>query len=309
MPKCIGIVTSPTGAALRDILNVLKRRFPVASIIIYPTLVQGADAAPQIVRAIDLANNHNHCDCLIVARGGGSLEDLWPFNEEIVARAIFKSLLPVISGVGHEIDFTIADFVADQRAPTPSAAAELSVPATEQLQHILLKQLQLLKKPTLDKLTRKIQETDWLERRLLHLHPTKQVEEKRERIDAMTLTLQRLQKQILTRLKNTVNESQLKLLKNSPNNKIHALKETLQKNNDQLQTTIINILHHNKLQLAEAASKMNALSPLGTLKRGYSIALDSKKQLIKSVHAVAINDTMTVTLSDGSLECVVESKK
>ncbi|KPJ67297.1 MAG: exodeoxyribonuclease VII large subunit [Coxiella sp. DG_40] len=128
LPKCIGVVTSPTGAAIRDIISILKRRFASIPVIIYPTQVQGNQAAEQIVRAIDLANQHNKCDVLIVARGGGSLEDLWPFNEEIVARSIFASRTPIISGVGHEIDFTIADFVADQRAATPSAAAELVSP-------------------------------------------------------------------------------------------------------------------------------------------------------------------------------------
>jgi exodeoxyribonuclease VII large subunit len=124
LPKTIGVVTSPTGAAIHDILTVLKRRFPAISVIIYPTLVQGSQAAPQIVHALEVANQRGECDVIILARGGGSLEDLWPFNEEIVARAIHVSDIPIITGVGHEIDFTIADFVADVRAPTPSAAAE-----------------------------------------------------------------------------------------------------------------------------------------------------------------------------------------
>lgn len=127
-PKSIGIITSATGAALRDILNVLKRRAPNIPIIIYPTAVQGAQAAPQIVDALSIANRRKECDVLILARGGGSLEDLWPFNEEIVARAIFASAIPIISGVGHEVDFTISDWVADVRAPTPSAAAEMASP-------------------------------------------------------------------------------------------------------------------------------------------------------------------------------------
>ncbi len=128
VPNCVGVITSPTGAAIRDIISVLKRRFAAIPIIIYPTQVQGEQAADQIVNAIEIANQHNKCDVLILARGGGSLEDLWPFNEEIVARAIFASNIPIISGIGHEIDFTIADFVADARAPTPSAAAELISP-------------------------------------------------------------------------------------------------------------------------------------------------------------------------------------
>ncbi len=133
-PRCLGVITSPTGAAIRDILHVLARRYPVLPVVIYPTLVQGASAAGQIVKAIALAEQHQRCDVLILARGGGSLEDLWPFNEEIVARMIFNCTIPIISGIGHEIDFTIADFVADVRAPTPSAAAELVSPDGEGLQ-------------------------------------------------------------------------------------------------------------------------------------------------------------------------------
>jgi exodeoxyribonuclease VII large subunit len=133
-PQAIGIITSPTGAALQDILNVLKRRFAAIPIMIYPTQVQGNEAAGQIVKAIELANKHKQCDTLILARGGGSLEDLWSFNEEIVARAIYASEIPIISGVGHEIDFTIADLVADLRAPTPSAAAELASPNADELE-------------------------------------------------------------------------------------------------------------------------------------------------------------------------------
>jgi exodeoxyribonuclease VII large subunit len=128
LPETIGVITSRTGAVIRDILSVLKRRFPGVKIIVYPVLVQGVDAAPDIVKALQVANIRKECDTLILARGGGSIEDLWPFNEEIVARAIFSSAIPIISAVGHETDFTIADFVADVRAPTPSVAAEIAVP-------------------------------------------------------------------------------------------------------------------------------------------------------------------------------------
>ncbi|WP_423063806.1 exodeoxyribonuclease VII large subunit [Candidiatus Paracoxiella cheracis] len=135
LPRQIGVITSATGAAVRDILKVLKRRFANIPVVIYPTMVQGDKAAAQIVSALKIANRRNECDVLILARGGGSLEDLWPFNEEIVARAIFKSTIPIVTGIGHEINFTIADFVADQRAPTPSAAAEwVSPDKTEWLQ-------------------------------------------------------------------------------------------------------------------------------------------------------------------------------
>ena len=168
LPKRIGVVTSPTGAAIRDILTTLKRRFPSIPVRIYPTQVQGNEAAKQIVQALQYAIRQNDCDVLIVGRGGGSLEDLWPFNEEIVARAIFSSPIPIVSGVGHEVDFTIADLVADQRAATPTAAAELVSPNQqewlERIQSIQKRASQLI----LDRLNYLAQKVDWLSKRLRH---------------------------------------------------------------------------------------------------------------------------------------------
>jgi exodeoxyribonuclease VII large subunit len=158
LPQTIGIVTSPTGAAIRDILSVLKRRFSNIQVIIYPTQVQGNAAAAQIVSALQIANERNECEVLILTRGGGELEDLWPFNEEIVARAIFASTIPIISAVGHETDFTIADFVADVRAPTPSVAAELAVPDQADWLTTLLN----LKQRLLNATQHKIQKAHWL---------------------------------------------------------------------------------------------------------------------------------------------------
>jgi exodeoxyribonuclease VII large subunit len=198
MPKCVGVVTSATGAAIRDILSVLKRRFPSLPVIIYPTQVQGSEAAGQIVRALKWANERKECDVLILTRGGGSLEDLWPFNEEIVARAIFSSAIPIVSGIGHEIDFTIADFVADQRAATPSAAAELVSPdVSEYLQSIKhwqsrLKQLMLTymrhTQMTLTHLTQRLQ------------HPGQRLQEQAQRLDNVE---QRLATAMNYRLQNT----------------------------------------------------------------------------------------------------------
>lgn len=168
LPRCIGVITSPTGAAIRDILSVLRRRFASIPVIIYPTLVQGNEAAAQIAQALQIANEGCECEVLILARGGGSLEDLWPFNEETVARAIFASVIPVISAVGHEIDFTIADFVADVRAPTPSAAAELAVPDVMEWLATLLG----FKRRLVDLMRHKLQHAQWLLENLNNrLHP------------------------------------------------------------------------------------------------------------------------------------------
>jgi exodeoxyribonuclease VII large subunit len=189
IPKTIGVVTSPTGAAIRDIISVLKRRFPGITIIIYPTLVQGNSAAPQIVEALSVANTRKECEVIILARGGGSLEDLWPFNEEIVARAIFSSELPVISAVGHEIDFTIADFVADHRAPTPSAAAELVSPdRIEELQH-LARIYTALTRQIKNKLNESRTRFEELLKRLQH--PGQRLRDQSQRLDELDQRLQR----------------------------------------------------------------------------------------------------------------------
>jgi len=188
-PQCIGVVTSPTGAAIQDILHVLQRRFPSIPVLIYPTLVQGNEAAAQIVRALQLANRHQACDVLIVARGGGSLEDLWPFNEEIVARAIFASQIPIVSGVGHEVDVTMSDLVADVRAPTPSAAAELISPDSQQYMRVL----QQLEQRLISQLQQYVrfasQRLEHLQHRLQQQHPKQQLQQKAQQLDDLSKRL------------------------------------------------------------------------------------------------------------------------
>lgn len=195
-PKHIGIITSPTGAAIRDILSVLKRRFPSIPITLFPTKVQGNEAAAEIVKALQFAETYQKTDVLILTRGGGSIEDLWPFNEEIVARAIFASRIPIISGVGHEIDFTIADLVADLRAPTPSAAAELASPHRDEL----LQRLALIEKRLVQKMADIVQyyaqKIDWLQKRLRH--PKQTIQSLLQRLihlqSRLTLTMQQILK-------------------------------------------------------------------------------------------------------------------
>ncbi len=199
-PRKIGIITSPTGAAVRDILQVLKRRFPVARVLIYPVAVQGEAAAGQIVRALSLAETHGSCDLLILARGGGSLEDLWAFNEEAVARAIFECPIPVISGIGHEIDFTIADFVADVRAPTPSAAAEIAVPDQSEWLNTLAVHLNRLRNRMRRYLSARREKTGWLEKRLAQAHPGRLLNRQGQKLDELSLRLRRAAKDKLGRM-------------------------------------------------------------------------------------------------------------
>lgn len=190
-PCRIGVITSPTGAAIRDILHVLRRRYPLCEVLIYPVPVQGKEAAPAIVRALQLACERADCDVLILARGGGSLEDLWAFNEEIVARAIHACPIPVISGVGHEIDFTIADFIADLRAPTPSAAAELVSRNVAEWQQWLARVNATLAQAQFRRLTQFGHRQDFLFRRLSQLHPRRRLEQTMQRLDEMEQRLTR----------------------------------------------------------------------------------------------------------------------
>jgi exodeoxyribonuclease VII large subunit len=259
-PSVIGVITSPTGAAIRDILHVLKRRYPIANVIIYPTLVQGDQAANQIVEAIQTANHRKECDVIILARGGGSLEDLWPFNEESVAMAIFESALPVVTGIGHEVDFTIADFVADVRAPTPSAAAEAVSPDQE----TIINYLSQLQKRMIYGIQRPVEqikkEQQNLKKRLMQCHPKNQMEQQSQRMDRCEKALIQAQNRIVENKKN---------------------------------------------KLATLARALNAISPLNTLERGYSILMDKNNHIVYKTNQVNIGDEMAVRLSDGMIGCQV----
>ena len=262
-PKKIGVMTAPDGAAVRDIFSILKRRYPVAEIVFCPVAVQGETAAPSIAKAINLFNEKNAADVLIVGRGGGSLEDLWAFNEEIVARAIFESKIPVISAVGHETDFTIADFVADLRAPTPSAAAELAVPDIFELKAELLGLKQHL---------------SVLMRNLL----------------------------VSEREKITNFEKQVTLL--SPVNKIQNSRQELSNAYEKIVNSMNLRLNDEKNKLSVLSGKLNALSPLAVLSRGYSITYNNKKSVM-SVNDIKVNDNIKVKVTDGEILATVTDVK
>lgn len=260
LPKAIGVVTSKTGAVIRDIINVTTRRFPKVHILLYPAAVQGAGAAETIVKGIEYFNKHKNVDTIIIGRGGGSLEDLWPFNEEITARAIFASELPIISAVGHETDFTIADFVADLRAPTPSAAGELAVPD--------------------------IIEEKWkienINRNLASLLRQK-VSKMRERYAAI------LNRNALKNPYNIVEQNMLKLdmiIKNLE--KIFSLK-----------------VKDENIKLVSLLGRLDNLSPLKTMIRGYSVIEDANGNVIKSVKSLNKDDLISIRLKDGKKEARV----
>lgn len=302
LPRCIGVVTSASGAAIRDILTVLKRRFAAIPVIIYPCLVQGLEAAAQIVAAIQAANARQECDVLIVARGGGSLEDLWPFNEEMVARAIYASDIPIVTGIGHEIDFTIADFVADQRAATPSAAAELVSPYKQhwlqQLQQLLSRLMQLQNaelrhwQTLLAGLSKRLQ------------HPGRRLEEQAQRLD-------NLERDLIKTFGHLWREKQLQLQRLFFNLQRHQPQQLLQKMLDRqenlaqrLQLAWQHLLEQQQQHLNELARALDAISPLNTLKRGYAI-VTKEQQLIKTAEQVTTGDKITARLMQGSIECVV----
>ena len=306
LPGQIGIITSPTGAAIRDILTTLKRRFPGISVIVYPVSVQGADSAKQIANMITAANNRNECDVLILARGGGSLEDLWSFNEEVVARAIHTSTIPVIVGVGHEIDFTIADFVADQRAPTPTAAAELVSPDQFEIRKQVNRQVQRLTSALKIQLNQGWQKLAWLEKRLPH--PSRQLQEKYQRLDE-------LQHRHLTVINHFIKHIRLKLShvtdklqQQNPAQQIVQQKQQLALLSKQLARNKRYSMDRQEQNLVQLAHSLNSVSPLATLDRGYAIVIhEHDEKLLRSYKQVKIGDHVRARLSEGELLCKVEN--
>ena len=304
-PKQIGVITSPTGAAIRDILNVLKRRYPCVPVIIYPTLVQGNTAAPAIVKAIKTANQRNECDVLIVARGGGSLEDLWPFNEEITAKAIHESKLPIISGVGHEIDFTIADFVADVRAPTPSAAAEIAVPDSTELLQLASSNKAQLMRHILQTVSHERKELAWIQKHLNQQHPKRQLEDKAQQLDIAANKFIQLQNQKLNKVQLKTNLLNTRLQQTSPLYQIGQLQNKLQISETYITRHIQNNINQHQNSISQAAAKLDGISPLATLGRGYAIATKGNR-VLHAADQTQKGDSIRVRLAKGELECIVE---
>ena len=308
MPKSIGVITSPTGAAIRDILSVLQRRFPCVPITIYPTLVQGDTAAPLIVRAIQLANQRKDCEVLILARGGGSLEDLWPFNEESVAQAIFQSDLPIISGVGHEVDFTIADFVADMRAPTPSAAAELVTPDCEELLASLDYSEQRFMRHMQQKFRQLQQQLTWTNKQLQQQHPKRRLAEQKQNLDVAEMTLVRLQKLFVSERQAQLQTLSARLNGLRPTHRIRELGNQLTLSLQRLRNSAALKLQLKQQELGNVAATLDALSPLATLKRGYAIATKNQ-HVLRHANEVKTGDQIHIRLLDGGLDCTVNQIK
>jgi len=306
LPRRIGVISSPTGAAIRDVLHILRRRFCSVPVLLYPVAVQGAVAAPQIAAAIRRASARAECDVLILARGGGSLEDLWAFNEEIVARAIADCGIPLISGVGHEVDFTIADFVADQRAPTPSGAAELAAPdCNEWLRHLALHSRRLsaaFRRSLGDRRNR----LDWLQRRLAQRHPGIELRQRAQRLDELEQRLTRLMQQQLRHRRGLVAQQAAHLRHASPVVRLAAVKGRLQVARASLESALHRRLQHLTTQLRVAAGTLDAISPLATLQRGYAIVTDAQGHVVTDARSLAAGQEIEVRLATGQVRARVE---
>ena len=306
----LGVITSPSGAAIHDILTVLKRRCPSIAVSLLPVAVQGEDAPGEIVSAIERANRWQHAgyiqlDALIVGRGGGSLEDLWAFNEEVVARAIAASELPVISAVGHEVDFTIADMVADFRAPTPSAAAELLSPDQGEWQQRLLQAQTTLVRLIRHKLAEAEVNLAHLRQRLKH--PGSQLREQAQRLDDLEQRLLLAQKNLLQRHHSRTALLETRLRAQSPMPRLRRLQQDMLQCRQRLEAAISLQILHSGNRLAHLAQMLDSLSPLGTLQRGYSIVTDSDGKVVRDAGEVSVGDEVEARLARGRLGLTVKS--
>lgn len=309
LPRRIGVVTSPSGAALRDILKVLRRRFPAVPVVIYPTPVQGEAAKGEIVAAITTAGARTECDVLIIARGGGSLEDLWSFNEESVARAIAACPIPVVSGIGHETDFTLADLAADLRAPTPSGAAELVVPdCREWLARI--RALERRVAMTLERgLERLAQRSDAVTRRLGRVHPGLVLRQHAQRLEELGARLARGMQGALSLRQLQSGHAWVRLRAATPVALLGHRREQLDHQRLRLAAALRLRLATGGNRLAVAAASLQAFSPLRTLERGYAIVSDpATGAVIRRATDVAVGAVVRARLAEGTIEAAVLEK-
>ncbi|WED21336.1 exodeoxyribonuclease VII large subunit [Vibrio sp. JC009] len=304
-PKCVGVVTSKTGAALFDILDVLKRRDPTLPVIVYPTMVQGEEAAIQIAQAIGCANSRNECDVLIVGRGGGSLEDLWCFNNEILARTIASSQIPIISAVGHEIDVTIADFVADVRAPTPSAAAELVSRDQSHKVQALASRVAKLNHGIKSYLSEQQFVVQRLTHKLEKQHPTYRLEKQSQQLDDLEFRLRNAVESRIRSERSKLNALSHKLDLNSPQKLLSSQKYQLLQSQQRLTDAMEKKLLKTRHALAMAAEKLETVSPLATLKRGYSITKTEDGKVITKASDTKKGDLLITQLADGEVRSTV----
>jgi exodeoxyribonuclease VII large subunit len=306
MPKRIGVITSPSGAAIRDILHVLARRFAAVPVLIYPVSVQGPAAAGEIAAAVRLAGRRGECDVLIMARGGGSLEDLWAFNDEALARAIVASPIPIISGIGHEIDFTIADFAADVRAPTPSAAAELAVPDGEEWHAALGRQTLRLRRGLMRRVEAQRQRLRWLMGRAVLVSPSARLSQQTQRLDDLEQRLWRAMRQTLAERRSALGERRSQLWHLSPVVRLRATAARQAALLARLQAATFSRLHLARERLTPLVRTLNAVSPLATLERGYAIVSREGGGILINAADVAPGTLIEARLAKGRIRAKVQ---
>ncbi|RRN73111.1 exodeoxyribonuclease VII large subunit [Peribacillus simplex] len=308
-PKSVGVITSPTGAALRDILTTIKRRYPIARIIVYPALVQGNNAAKSIAKAISMANARAESDVLIVGRGGGSIEELWAFNEEIVAESIYDSDIPIISAVGHETDFTIADFVADMRAPTPTGAAELAVPHLNEIHERLMNRKNRLTRSIREAVNFQRTRLTRMERSYAFRYPNKMYEQKLEQLDKTMDRLGRSSTRYFMKKRDELNQINDILKKQHPEQAVKKSKDELRQHAKVLRRAMEAIYRQKSQQFVHITATLSALSPLKIMERGYGLVFAEDETLVKSTQQVTEGDRIAVSIKDGTLECEIKEIK
>jgi len=308
LPKTIAIVTSPTGAAVRDFIQVARRRFPNIPLKVVPVRVQGESAPSEIIQALTWLNDIETCDVIVLARGGGSIEDLWAFNDEQVARTIFASRIPVVSAIGHETDFTISDFVADLRAPTPSAAAEMIIPSKAELKnriHILKQKLYVL---TVSLLKLFEKQLFGLDGRIVH--PKRRIQDWRIRQDDLTMRLTATINTALTRKKERIAFRREVLMQGSPVKRIAALRMRLDNLRQALAGEMFHRLQEQRSYLVKNSAMLDAFNPMAILQRGYSITRSLPgRAIVRNAGSVEIDQQLEVILADGKLRVTVNERQ
>lgn len=303
----IGIITSPTGAAVHDVLTVLKRRNPLIEVIIYPSQVQGKTAARELSQAIQTANMRNEVDVLLLTRGGGSLEDLWCFNDEVLAHSIFNSALPIISAVGHEVDVTISDFVSDYRAPTPSAAAEIASVSNEQQQQKSQFLSQQLHHVMTNQMYQYRQQLVNLTTRLKAQDPKYKLAQQTQLVDELHHQLTVLMTAKLNSAQHRLNNLHQRLLRHSPQIIVSHHMAHNHQLSIRLKQAITQLMASKGTKYGGLVRELNTVSPLATLERGFSISFDDNNSVIKTVDQLALGDTLTTTLNQGQVTSTVTS--
>ncbi len=305
VPRKIGVITAPTGAAVRDIISTINRRFPMTEIYLFPTLVQGESAAPNIVEMIELANTFDDIDTIILGRGGGSIEDLWAFNEEIVARAIYNSRIPIISGVGHEIDFTISDFVADLRAPTPTGAALMATPDIEEVRRYFSSSKDRINNSIENKLYSLNELLNKYKSNYILNNPIRLYEMKEQKLDILYDKLNNAMKARIDFYSHLLDKYKSNYILNNPAFLYESRKEKLDNIKISLNKSIKQVLEKNTGNLDTLKVKINLLNPDNILDKGYSIVHKDGK-IIKDISDLNINDNINIMVKNGNIDAFVK---